>query len=164
MASGDCSGGCPLVPNLHRALSARPARAQVSRAHFLGVVHREGHGLFLVDVLARIERRHEAFLVQMLRRGDQHRVDVRVLQHVVVVEISLGIGCDGFDGFQALGVDIGGADQFGILAAQRLAQDFRAAVAGPDNSKADALVRAQHVGRGQRTRQPGGHFADEIAP
>ena len=32
---------------------------------------------------------------------------------------------------------------------------------GPDDSQADTVVRAQHVGGGQCARQPGSHFAHE---
>ncbi|HEY3836006.1 MAG TPA: hypothetical protein VGL72_05525 [Bryobacteraceae bacterium] len=48
----DLRGGTALVPDLHRAL----AGASVGGTHALGVIHGEGHGLFLVYVLAGVER------------------------------------------------------------------------------------------------------------
>ena len=41
----------------------------------LGVLHGERHRLFLVDVLAGLERGDEMLGMQVLRRGDQHRID-----------------------------------------------------------------------------------------
>ena len=58
----------------------------------LGVVHGERHGLLLVDVLAGIERGGEMLGVQVLRRGDQDRVDVLVFEQVAVVQVGLGVG------------------------------------------------------------------------
>ena len=63
---------CRLVPDLHRRLP----RPLVRRAHALGVVDGERHGLFLVDVLAGFQRSDEMLGVQVLRRGDQDGVDV----------------------------------------------------------------------------------------
>ena len=161
---GSRARGCSLMADLDHALSARAACLKVSRPHFLGVLHREGHGLFLVDVLPCLERRYETFLMQMLRGGDQHRIDVLVLQHAVVIKISLGIGSDGFHGVQTLGVDVGRANQFGIPTPQGLAQDFGPPVAGSDNAKADTVIRAQNVRSGQCARQPGSYFADKMTP
>ena len=76
------------MADLHGVLAAV---VLVSRAHALGVVHRERHRLFLVDVLAGAERGDEMLAVQMLRRGDQDRVDVLVVEQVAVIEIGLGV-------------------------------------------------------------------------
>ncbi len=147
------------MADLHRAL----AGALIRGAHALGVLHAERHGLFLVDVLAGVERGDEVLAMQVLRRGDEHRVDALVVQQVAVIEISLGAGRDGARVFQALGVDVGDAHEFGIGTGQRLAHDLRAAVAGADDAEANAVVGRQHVGRGDGAGQTAGHFADEDA-
>ena len=143
---GQLSGGGPLMANLHHPLVAG---VLVRRAHLLGMLHRERHRLFLVDMLARVQRGSEALRVQVLRRGDQDGVDVLVLQHAVVVQVRLGIGSDLPGLFQPPRVDIGRANALHVFQGQRLAQNLRSARAGPDNSQADAFVRAQHVGSGQ---------------
>ena len=101
-----------------------PPSCWYGRAHALGVIHREGHRLFLVDVLAGGERGDEVLAMQVLRRGDQDGVDGLVVEQVAVVEIRLGVGRDLLHIFQPAGVDVGGADAFHIRAGQRLAQDL----------------------------------------
>ena len=128
------------MPDLHDALFAG---VLVRGAHALGVVHGERHGLFLVDVLAGIERGGEALGVQVLRRGDQDGVDILVLQQAAIVEVGLGVGRDAFHVFQAAGVDVGRADAFGVGAGDRLAENLGAAGAGSDDADADALVGAK---------------------
>ncbi len=66
--------------------------ATVSGPHALGMLHREGHGLLDVDVLARLERGHEVLAVQVLGRGDDDRVHAGLLEQVAVVEIGPGRG------------------------------------------------------------------------
>ncbi len=127
------------------------------------MLHGERHGLFLVDVLAGVERGGEVLAVQVLRGGDEDGVDVLVVEQVAVVEVGLGVGRDRLDVFEAPGVDVGGADAFHVVAGERLLQDLGAAGAGADDAEADALVGAQDIGRGQRAGQTGGDFADEIA-
>ena len=138
---GELSGRGPLVPDLHDALFAG---VLVRRAHALGVVHRERHGLFLVDVLAGIERGGEAFGVQMLRGGDQYGIDILVLQQAAIVKVGFGVGRNAFHVFQAAGVDVGRADAFGVGAGDRLAENLGAAGAGSDDADADALVCAKN--------------------
>jgi hypothetical protein len=103
------------MADLHGAL----AGPLVSGAHALGVVHAERHGLFLVDVLARVERRYEMLAMQMLRRGDEDRVDALVVQKVAVVEIGLGRGRRLERGFETLCVDIGEGNELGVGAGDR---------------------------------------------
>ena len=54
-------------------------------AHAPGVAGIEGHGLFLVDVFAGLDRGDEVQGVLVLGRGDQDRVDVFVIQELAVV-------------------------------------------------------------------------------
>ncbi len=85
--------------------------------------------------------------VQVLRGGDQDRVDVLILEQAAIVEVGLGVGGDLLDVFQAARIDIGGGDAFHVFAGERGLQDFGAAGARPDDADADTLVRAQHIGR-----------------
>src|ERR1017187_10299374 len=133
-----------------------------SGAHAFGVVHRERHRLFLVDVLAAGERGGEVLRVQVLRGGDQHRVDILVVEQVAIVEVGLGVRRDLFDVFQAAGIDVGGADALHVLAGQRLLEDFGAAGARTDDAQADALTGAEGVAGGQRAGETGSYVADEI--
>ena len=72
-------------------LHGSSCRLLVRRPHPLGVIHGERHRLFLVDVLAGVERGGEVLAMQVLRRGDQDRVDDLVFEQVAVVEIGLGV-------------------------------------------------------------------------
>ena len=147
------------MADLHRMLAA----VFLERgAHAFGVVHRERHGLFLVDMLAGGDRRGEVLAMQVLRRRDQHRVDVLIVQQVAVVQVSLGVGRDLFDVFQPPRIHVGRANAFHVLAGQRLLQDFRAARARADDAEAYTLARAQGVARGQRAGQTGSDIANEI--
>ena len=75
------------MPDLHRAF----AGFLVRRAHALGVVDGERHGLFLIHVLAGVERGDEVLAVQVLRSGDQDGVDDLVVEQMAVIEIGLGV-------------------------------------------------------------------------
>jgi hypothetical protein len=131
-------------------------------AHALGVIHRERHRLFLVDVLARGERIDKVRAVQVLRRGDQDRVDILVLEHAPVIEIRLRIGRDLLDVLEAACVDVRRADALHTFAADGLLQNLRAARAGSDDADADAIVGAQNIGRRQRSGESGGDMPYKI--
>ena len=75
------------MADLHSALSG----ALIGRAHALGVRDGKRHRLLLVNVLAGIERRHKMLAMQVLRRGDQHRVDALVFEQVPVIQVGLGV-------------------------------------------------------------------------
>ena len=156
---GDVAAGGELVADLD---GAPAAGAFESGAHLLGMVHREGHGLFLVDVLAGVERGDEVLGVKVLRSGDEDGVDGRIFQEVAIVAMLPGGGRDGARLFQAAGVDVGHAGAFGVGAGEGFAQQFAAAGAGADDAEAHAVVGAEDVGRGQGAGEAGGHFADEI--
>src|SRR5262245_10088706 len=99
-----------LMTDLYGSLN----RVLVGRPHALGVIDREGHGLLLVDMLAGLERGREVLAVEVLRRGDQYRVDTLVVEEISVVEVSLRIRRNFFGVFQALGVDIRKCGEVGI--------------------------------------------------
>ncbi len=106
-------------------------RFAIRGAHALGVLHRERHGLFLVDVLAGFDGMDEVLAVQMLRRGDYYRVDGFVVEQATVVEIGGRVWNQGLGVFQALGVDIGKCDEVDIRAGQRPMDQLRSARTRP---------------------------------
>ena len=104
----------------------------VGGAHPLGVLHRERHGLFLVDVLAGLRcAATKCSQMQMLRRGDQHRVDGLVVQQAAVIQVGLGAGGDVLSLFQTLGVYVGRANALHILQRNGLAENFLPPAPGP---------------------------------
>ena len=127
------------------------------------MVDGERHRLFLIHMLPSVERSHEMLAMQMLRSGDQNRVDAFVVEQIAVVEISLGVRRDLFRIFQALSVDIGEGHELGVRAGDGGLDVLHAAVAGPDNAEANPVVGPQNVGHSQCSGQAGSDFADEIA-
>src|ERR1035437_2836783 len=156
---GNGAGGGPLMADLDGMLAGV---LQESGAHAFGVVDGERHGLFLVDVLATGDGGGEVLRVEMLRGGDEDRVDIVVVEQAAIVEVGLGVGGDLFDVFQTARIDVGGADAFDVLASERLLEDFAAAGAGTDDAEADTLVRAEGIAGGQRAGETGSDAADEI--
>src|ERR1017187_515980 len=153
------AGRGPLMADLHGMLAGVLLE---SRAHAFGVVHRERHGLFLVDMLATGEGGGEMLAVEVLRGSDQDGVDILVVQQAAIVQVGLGGRRDLFDIFQAAGIDVGGADALHVFAGERLLQDFGAARARTDDAQADTLVRAEGIAGRQRAGQTGSDMADEI--
>ena len=131
-------------------------------AHALGVIHGERHGLFLVHMLAGRDGRGEVLAVQMLRRSDQDRVDVLVLEHPAMVQVRLGIWRYLLNVLQPARIDIGGADAFHVLTGECLLDDLGTTGAGTDDPEADTLVCAQGIAAGQRSGQTGSDVTDEI--
>ena len=85
---GNGAGGSILMADLHGMLAAV---FLVGGAHALGVIHGERHGLFLIDMLAGGDGGGEVLAVQVLRRGDQDRVDVLVFEQAAIIEVRLGV-------------------------------------------------------------------------
>ena len=148
-----------LVADLHRAAW----RALHGGTHALGLLHRKGHGFFQVDVLAGIERLDEGFAMQMLWRGDDDRIDGAIVQQLAVIQVQPGTWSEPGRVFQAAGVNVGDGDTLGVLAGQRLSQQFGPARAHPDDAETHAFAGCQHVAAGQRAREASGHSSDEIA-
>src|ERR1039458_3120770 len=157
---GHGAGGGPLMADLDGMLAGI---VMESGAHAFGVVDGERHGLFLIDMLATRDGGDEVLGVEVLRGGDEHGVDVAVVQQAAVVEVGLGEGRDLPDIFQAAGIDVGGADAFHVLAGEGLLKDLGAAGTGADDAEADTLAGAEGVAGRQRAGQTGGDVADEIA-
>src|ERR1035437_6613870 len=103
---GNGAGGGPLVADLDDMLAGVPLE---SGAHAFGMVYRERHGFFLVDVLAGGDGGGEVLRVEMLRGGDEDRVDILVVEQAAIVEVGLGVGRELLDVFQTACIDVGGA-------------------------------------------------------
>jgi hypothetical protein len=157
---GHLAGGNALVTDLDGELG----RFQIGGAHAFGMVHREGHGLFLVDVLAGFDGMHEVFAMQVLRSGDDNGVDSFIVEQAAMVEIGGGVGDQAFGVFQAFGVDIGEGYEIEIGARESPVDQFDAARAGPDYPDANAVVCAEHTfGGSEGGGEAGRHGSDEFA-
>ena len=156
---GGVAAGIELVADLHHAAVGGILE---SGAHLLGVVHRESHGLFEVDVLAGVDGGEEMLIMEMRWSGDDNSIDGRIFEQTAVVEVGLGGGRNGAGFLQAARVDVGDPDAFGVGAGEDFAEEFSAAGAGAEDAEADAVAGAEDAGRGQRAGQAGGNFADEI--
>ncbi len=113
------------------------------RTHLLAVIHRESHGLLHVDVLAGIESGDEMLGVEMLRSGDEDRVDRGVLKHAAIFKMLARGGSDGARFFQTAGVNVGHAGTLGVGTGEGIAQKFGTAGAGADNGEANAIISAE---------------------
>ena len=128
------------------------------------MIYAKSHRLFLIDVLARVQRRNEVLAMQMLRRSDQHRVDALVVEQIPVIEISLGVRRNFLCIFEPFGINIRERHKFRIRTSHRLAHDLHSPVARPDNSQPDPLVRPENTGRRRQCpRQAGSDLANKIA-
>ena len=60
--------------------------------HRLAFVPRRRHRLLAHHVLPRLQRRQHHFLMHAVRRGNQHRVDIRIGQQLVIIDVSRRAG------------------------------------------------------------------------
>ena len=116
------------------------ARALVRGAHQPRVLEREGHGLFLVHVLACMDCVHEMQAMQMLRSGDQHTVQSFVIEHLPVIHVCLHTGDVSLCLFEPLRIDVAHGSKVGVRAINRFTRDLAAAVAVADDAEPNAIV------------------------
>jgi hypothetical protein len=136
--------------------------ALVCGPHGFRVLDCERHRLFLIDVLAGLERGDEAFGVKMLRGGNQDGIDRFIVEEVAVIEVRLRRGRE-FQGIlKAPRVDIGEGGKLGILARNCFAPDLGSAVADSDHAETYAVVRSKHAAGGEAAGEAGSHVPDEI--
>jgi hypothetical protein len=109
------------------------------------VIGAERHGLFLIDVLARLNRRHEVQRVLMLRRGDQDRVDVLIVEQLPKVLVGLDRRNERLHLIQPAGVNVRGGDSLGIGASHGGLEDLLPAAAVSDDAEPHPIVGAQHA-------------------
>ena len=101
--------------------------------------------------------------MQMLGRGNQHGVDALVFQQMAVVKIRFGVGRKFARFFQASGVDVGRAYDFGIGTAKRETHQLLSSRSRANDAEANPFVGAQHPRRGERCgRNSGGEAFYEI--
>ena len=94
-------------------------------------------------MLAGIERSDEVFAMQMLRSGDQHRVNALVLQEMPVIQVCFCRWRD-FRGFlETPGVNVGGTYDFRIRALERLFHELLTTRTRADDSNPNAVIRSQ---------------------
>ena len=120
----------------------------VGLADRAGFVHRMGHRLLAVHVLAKLHRRHRRQRMVVVRRADDHGVDVFLLEHLppVAVTASLAGPLPGrFDGLDRPreGRLFHVAERHDVYAriAEHSAQVRPAAPSGPDQPDVDSLAR-----------------------
>ena len=77
--------------NTWATISSRPASAAVAQ-HEVGLLRRQGDGLFDQDVLARPQGRDRHFGVQVRRRTDVNQIDVGVGEQLLVARVALHVG------------------------------------------------------------------------
>ena len=130
------------VPAIHlHADLDHASRAAEGVSHAPGVARVEGHRLFLVHVLARLDGGDEVNRVQVLRRRDQDRVDRLVVEQRPVVLERRDAGNDRLDFIEAAGVDVGDRGRLDVRALDRGLQDLLAARTAADQAEPDSLVR-----------------------
>ena len=145
MAVFGVGGGTRLRADLHDALVAtrgfdhQPALAQVVRRRF-----------FDVDVLAGVAGENGRGRVPMIGGGDEHGVDVLVLQDASKVADLLGrAALAGFDAggglVLALGVGIADVGDADVFFRSQCADVARAHAARADDGDVDAIVGAEDV-------------------
>ena len=129
-------------------------RSVPSSAFFMrrAVVRVERHRLFLVDVLARLDRGDEVKRMQVLRRGDQHGVDRLVVEQLAIVAVGRRPRRDRLGLVEPPGVDVGDRRRLDVRAADRGLQDLLAAPAGADQAEPDAIVGPPNPAPGRRRR------------
>ena len=124
----------------------------IGRAHSLGVIDRERHRLFLVDVLAGVERRDKMLAVQMLGRRDQDGVDRFVVEQAAVIVVRRRGGNKLFGVVETAGVDVGKRCEVHSRGRNGFANQLHAAIARADNTETNAVVSAQNLRMRQSSR------------
>ena len=131
-------------------------------SHAPGVAGVEGHGFFLVHVLACLDGGDEVKRVQVLRRRDQDRVDRLVVEERPVVLERRDAGDDRLHFIEAPGVDVGDRGRLDVGTLDRGPQDLLAARTAADQTEPDSLVRRPGPGPPRRCRGPA--IATPVAP
>ncbi len=145
-------------------LDHRSRRLPVGRPHAFGMFERERERLLLIHMLARLERMNEVLRVQMLRRGDDDRIDALVVEQAAMIVINGRARNQIARVIEALVVNVRKRGDLNVRAGDGLMEQLRATLSGADNAYANALVRTEHTaGGGQRGGQAGSHRSDEFA-
>jgi hypothetical protein len=138
--------------------------ALVGGTHALGVLDDERHRFFLVHVLPGVQGGGEVLAVQVLRRGDDDRIDRLVFEQAPVVHVRGRCRDDLLGCLQTLGIDIAESSELDTGCRDGPANQLEAAIAGADDTHAHTVIRAEHGGGdSEGTREAGGYFANENA-
>jgi hypothetical protein len=139
------------------------SRPLIRRAHRFGLIDRERHGLFLIHVFPRAHGGDEALGVQMLRGGDHHRIERRIVEHLPVIHVCL-CGRRELHGIRkAAVVNVGERGEFDARARDGFTGELRAAVANADDADTQPVARAQNLSSGETAGETRGHVADKVS-
>ena len=110
------------------------------------------HGLFDVEILAGLAGIDGDWRVPVVRRGDDHRVDVVVPKHLAVIRIFLRIAAGEFGrSVPADIIDVAHGRNIDVRRFLYLADQVAAAAAGADHSDTWPVIGSQYaVIRGRR--------------
>ncbi len=132
--------------HLHADLHHAP-RPFISPAHAAGMLGIERHGLFLIDVLARLNGGNKAQGVLMLGSYNNDGVDAFVVQQSAEVLIGFDSGNDGLHFFQMTGVHIGHRHRLDVGTLDGRFEIELAARASSNQADSNAVIGSQHAAR-----------------
>jgi hypothetical protein len=112
------------------------------RAHALGGGDRGGQALFAIDRLLRGDGVEDHLLVPVIRRGDDHGLDLRIGEEVMVILVHLGGGVAAglLPALQVRGVDVAERDDLRLGDGAGVADEIPAARAEADVAEAHGLL------------------------
>jgi hypothetical protein len=127
--------------------------AKNARAFF----HGEGERLLHVDVLAGVQRVNGDGRVPVVRRGDDHRIQPRHLEHLAVIREQLRARRQRLRLLGARAIDVADGRQRGVVQLLEMGQKQIAARAAADERHGHAVIRSQDAGLrgGGNGRGPG---------
>jgi len=82
--------------------------------------------------------------VQVLRRGNQYRIDAFVIEQLTEITVGLEGRDTGFQLVEAARVNVRGGHALHVGTFERHLEDFRPAPAGSDQADANAVIGSQH--------------------
>ena len=127
--------------------------------HATGLVDRVGHRLLAVDVLLRLAGVDGHLGVPVVGRGDDHGVDVVVLQDLAIVDLGLLAAGLGLGVLAVAVVDVGHGDDVDelplLLHLEEVADVGLGAAAWAEDGEVDAVVGADHLADGRVGERPG---------
>ena len=100
----------------------------------------------------------------MVRRRDEHDLDVLHVEHLPVVGEALGVGGPLLHQVDLIGVNVARGQDVDRCVPQEAVQVAAATVAGPDDAEADPIVRPENtrVGKGCHGRGTAAGLAQEL--
>jgi hypothetical protein len=131
--------------------------------HPLGVVNGEGHRFFLIDVLAGVERVDEVLGMEVLRSGDEHRIDTVVFKQQAVVVEDFAAG-NALQGALAMGaVDVADRGNFNVGTSYGLRREVGSSGAVTNDAKPHPVIGSGHGAWYGESAQTGGDLTQELS-